>query len=94
MGKELTKKEEVMKNHIAEIQSEINRLTRNLQLARQACACRVMIKTKWDTARCEVCGTGYGHWCPDSPNNHCDYGHDEDYDPDECRYCGHPEERQ
>ena len=47
-----------------------------------------------DSTICEYCGKGFGWWCPKSENNICDYNQEDGtYDPDQCIYCGQPNER-
>jgi len=51
-------------------------------------------KDTYGEAKCGVCETRSGWWCPDSPDHLCDYTQEDgEYDEDCCRYCGHPEER-
>jgi len=48
-----------------------------------------IIKTSAGDARCDICGTYFGWWCPKSSDHLCHYK-----EPDEwCIYCGQPEER-
>lgn len=40
------------------------------------------------SAKCEVCGSDLGWWCPKSPTHQCKYERSE-----YCIHCGQPEER-
>lgn len=46
--------------------------------------------------RCALCGDEkFGWWCEESPSKECDYSRPSGrgFNPDDCRYCHHPEER-
>lgn len=47
------------------------------------------------SAVCSICGATFSWYCPTSPTLECDYYHQDrdEFDFDDCIYCGHPEER-
>lgn len=53
-----------------------------------------VFQSSFGGAECAICTAELGWWCPSSPNHLCDYNQEDgEYNPDQCRFCGQPEER-
>lgn len=84
---------EVRKDLIARTRKQIKDSQIELNVLIAGCDMHQIIEV-YDSARCDVCGTHFGWFCPESPNGVCDYDQpDGSYDEDNCIHCGNPEER-
>ena len=81
------------KARIKQVSDQIAQLYREDGMLRLECPHRIL-KTKWESMYCDVCGKGFGWCCPRSPDQLCHYDESPDnYDNENCVYCGLPEER-
>ena len=83
----------MLDEHQKFLQAQIQAAKTNVKVAQENYTrlkqvCTHVYAQKYDSAVCVICENHAGWWCPDGPNNTCEYDHDE-----WCIHCGDPEER-
>lgn len=54
------------------LESEITRINKEIRLIKRTCTHNIVGK-KDSSARCDICGSYFGWWCPESKDHVCHY---------------------
>ena len=87
VSNELTAEQKALKEAIEAAEVEYNDAQRKYYNLVYSCEKHVFVR-RGESARCAICGSDGGWWCPDSETHTCSYS-----DSEWCDHCGEPDER-